>query len=1294
MKTAAPKPSSPWIEASFAIAAGGRGVLVCWLRNKELLSARSKESSNSTAAKAHPSNADSEIRLPFPTAPLSFDLLIAGQQLRIQGHPLENAELFALSKLLPAEISPGRIAQQEPSNSAPPEPSKPTQPSPSLRAWSEIYRFALALVNQGRVRPSFPVEHGHAAPRWKARLDLHARQLLASLFQHLPPAAFALEGSLDLETDPKTELKTDQEAAQKPGLGTYLETAPKTELKTVQKTDLKTVQKTDPKTHLKADLETEPETDQKAALKAKSDRLLKRRFPVPTAEQRWKATLDFVNQVVDAAMREALASALGEGDGESDVAGKPGDIHSTSPAHPSGTRPSAARPPTTGRSPSSLSTSSPSERWVEAALKAGEGEVPPRSLSFREERALLQWEEAQINASKAMLSLALKLRPPQNDGGSFALDYLFEAKPSRWVDSHSISEKPGPQVPAGELWQQSAGLALLGDEWEEIAAKGRQLLERLGRLLAPVEMSLVQNSPTRAQLKPAEAWELLTSGRKQLEEEGILLSIPAELENLSERFPRSRVRLARKDGLPPDLPVLGTSYRVIWEVCTSNTVLDAPQLRLLGKQAPLARLGKKWLPITLESAERLAQVAERLEGEWTGPQALGAALAGEVRQRGDLADSEVHCEAGLQALLRQLRQDPQELPVPSTLQASLRAYQQRGLSWLAHRTALGLGTILADDMGLGKTIQIIALLLHFQEQDTLHLRKQETSHPPEQDTRQAHNPHQKQDTSAGPSLVVCPASLVGNWERELARFGPTLKVIRHHGDERARSADELRRRAKAHDVVITTYGLLRRDEALLSELLFGSVILDEAQNIKNPDSAQAKAARHLRGLRRVVLSGTPVENRLSELWSLSEFANPGLLGPLARFRREIALPIERERDARAHRRLQTAITPFVLRRMKSDPAIVPELPEKEEFRVVCALTAEQASLYQKAVENSLAAVEELEGIERSGKVLRLLTHLKQICNHPAQYLKEGLDFEGEEGASALNSGSTGSGSESKSAASFEQKSGTLFDLGMDLSSDSTPDRDPDPAPDSEPDPDLEPDPDSAPDPDPDSEPGPDRIPNSAPDSEAKTKIREQSQKSPAKGTERLAGRSGKLERCAEILEEIVESGEKALVFTQYVEMGTRLCRYLSTRLKSQVPLFHGALPLSERDRQVQSFQQENGGPSVMVLSLRAGGVGLNLTQASHVIHYDRWWNPAVENQATDRAYRIGQKRRVQVHYLLSMGTLEERIDRLLEEKRALAESVISGGEAWLSQLSTDQLRALISLGSDAAIDSLALDGEP
>ncbi|HRI71571.1 MAG TPA: DEAD/DEAH box helicase, partial [Polyangium sp.] len=505
-------------------------------------------------------------------------------------------------------------------------------------------------------------------------------------------------------------------------------------------------------------------------------------------------------------------------------------------------------------------------------------------------------------------------------------------------------------------------------------------------------------------------------------------------------------------------------------------------------------------------------------------------------------------------MIAQLRQGSMvEARAPDSLRATLRPYQLRGLSWLSTMSALGLGACLADDMGLGKTIQFLAHLL------------QKLERAP-QDRR--------------PALLIAPTSVVGNWEREVARFAPGLQVYPHYGPARAKSIAEFPQRPEA--LVITTYGLLRRDAELLAKIDWSVITLDEAQNIKNASSTTARAARTLRASHRFVLTGTPVENRLSELWSILEFANPGFLGPLEAFRRDFAVPIERYGNEKAAERLRRIVGPFILRRLKSDPTVVQDLPAKNEMKVICTLTREQASLYKAVVDREMNRIEDAEGIERRGRVLALLMATKQICNHPAQYLHES---------------------------------------------------------------------------------GP------------------------------LPKRSGKLARLSEMLDEAIAAGDKALVFTQFREMGERLVPHLETQLGCEVLFLHGGTPKQTRDEMVRRFQDEPQGPKVFVLSVKAGGTGLNLTAATHVFHYDRWWNPAVEDQATDRAYRIGQKQSVQVHKFVCAGTVEEKIDRLLEQKRDLASKVVGSGEQWITEMNTRELRDLFALSEGPMNDEDDVENE-
>jgi SNF2 family DNA or RNA helicase len=439
---------------------------------------------------------------------------------------------------------------------------------------------------------------------------------------------------------------------------------------------------------------------------------------------------------------------------------------------------------------------------------------------------------------------------------------------------------------------------------------------------------------------------------------------------------------------------------------------------------------------------------------------------------------------------------------------------------------------------------VIALLLHRQEQSPQH---------------------------GPPTLLVCPTSLLGNWERELAKFGPSLPVFVHHGNNR----DHLPTAFKPHALVLTTYGVIRREEEIFAGRSWGMVVVDEAQAIKNAGSAQAKAIRKLRGAFRLALTGTPIENRLTELWAIMSAGLPGYLGSEPQFKERFANPIEKYRDPDAANELRQRIGPFILRRLKSDKAIIQDLPEKQEMKVFTTLSREQAELYQYRVEKM---DEELDaassGIERRGRILALLTHLKQICNHPSQFLK-------------------------------------------------------------------------------------------------------------AQGPYR--GRSGKLDRLTEMLEEVVEAGERALVFTQFKEMGDRLQIHLHEVLGFEPPFLHGGTTREGRDELVRSFQEDPNSSPVLLLSLKAGGVGLNLTAATHVFHFDRWWNPAVEDQATDRTYRIGQTKNVQVHKLVTIGTLEEKIDALLESKRDLADRVVGSGEGWLTELDDDALRRLVALDPDAEL---------
>ncbi|MGX9295022.1 DEAD/DEAH box helicase [Tsukamurella paurometabola] len=587
-----------------------------------------------------------------------------------------------------------------------------------------------------------------------------------------------------------------------------------------------------------------------------------------------------------------------------------------------------------------------------------------------------------------------------------------------------------------------------------------------------------------------------------------------------------------------------------WQLAVGDTVLTASELASLANSASgLVEVRGRWVRAdrrTLAHAARF--VAEQRSAAESGtdlsdllgmiadPAALPAPLAA------------VDGLGWLDSVYRGGTIAPAEVAAPSTLKAQLRDYQVRGLEWLVTLWRSGIGAVLADDMGLGKTIQVLALLCH---------------------EREAGEP-------VRPTLLVCPMSVVGNWVAEAQRFAPGLRVHVHHGADRP-TGEEFGRIAAESDVVVTTFALAARDRELLAGHHWGRLVVDEAQHVKNVNTAAARALRAFPAAHRVALTGTPVENRLEDLRAVIDLVNPGLLGSARTFRNRYALPIEREQDRAAVRRLNTLTSPFILRREKTDPAIAPELPEKAEFTVRASLTPEQAGLYQAVLNRLVEELRQSQGMGRRGLVLASLTRLKQICNHPAHYLGDGSPL-----------------------------------------------------------------------------------------------------------LRRGQHRSGKVELLADILTTVADEGERALVFTQYAEFARMLQPWLTGLLGADVPVLDGGVPRAERDALVARFQSGDGAPT-LVATVQSGGTGLNLTAANHVIHVDRWWNPAVENQATDRAFRIGQTRAVQVRKFVCAGTLEERIDGVIAAKKELSSMTVRTGEAWLTELNNDELYELVALRDEAVV---------
>ncbi|MEV4704257.1 DEAD/DEAH box helicase [Actinoplanes sp. NPDC049316] len=698
-------------------------------------------------------------------------------------------------------------------------------------------------------------------------------------------------------------------------------------------------------------------------------------------------------------------------------------------------------------------------------------------------------------------------------------------------------DEPSLLVPAADVWRDAAApLRRWTHRPQERLIAG---LGRAARLFGDLEAALRVARPADLVLGTEAAHRFL-SHAALLEQAGYGVLLPAwwrEPQRLGLALD-VRSSEAAAPVLRDEAADLNTIVSYNWGLALGGRVLTEDELAVLARvKVPLVRMRGRWVHLDPERLRAGLEFLRRGGGTMTAGDALRLVRLLPPEEM-PLPVAEVRGHGWVAELLSGRLGERLELrEPPADLLAVLRPYQKRGFSWLAFLDGLGLGACLADDMGLGKTVQLLALLAHWR---------------------------------SGPTLLVCPLSVLGNWQREAARFAPALRVRVLHGADRPDPAGL----ADGADVVLTTYATATRDADALAAVQWDRVVLDEAQHIKNSASGAARAVRRFPARNRFALTGTPVENRLAELWSILDFLNPGLLGSAHTFRNRYAVPIERYGDEDAAARLRHATRPFLLRRVKADPAVISDLPDKRHVRHLCGLTAEQATLYRAVLDDMMLRLKETTETRRKGIVLAGMTKLKQVCNHPAQLLGDG---------------------------------------------------------------------------------------------------------SP------LPGRSGKLERLEEILDAALAGGESALCFTQFTRFASVLVPHLAARFGVPVRYLHGGTPRGARDEMVASFQADRR-PGIFVLSLKAGGTGLNLTAASHVVHVDRWWNPATEAQATDRAFRIGQRRDVSVHTLVCLGTLEERIDRLIADKGVLAERVVGNGEGWLTTLSTDELRDLTRLDPEAVGD--------
>ncbi|MEU9635796.1 DEAD/DEAH box helicase [Streptomyces tendae] len=709
-------------------------------------------------------------------------------------------------------------------------------------------------------------------------------------------------------------------------------------------------------------------------------------------------------------------------------------------------------------------------------------------------------------------------RPGDGGGGAGDVRNAGEAV----VQVHSLAD-PTLVADAADLWSGTADAAFGARARVDTALAVR----RAARVWPPLDRLTEQDVPDVLALSEEEVTDLLGVAAGRLAAAGVAVHWPRDL--AQDLTATAVIRTA------PGSATDGTGFfesedllQFRWQLAIGGDPLTEAEMDTLAEaHRPVVRLRDRWV---LVDPALVRRARKRDLGLLDPVDALSVALTGTAESDGETVD--VVPVGALAALRDRLTAGVRPAEPPPGLHATLRDYQLRGLAWLDLMTSLGLGGCLADDMGLGKTVTVIAL----------HLKRSRTE----------------------PTLVVCPASLLGNWQREIERFAPGVPVRRFHGSDR--TLDDL-----SGGFVLTTYGTMRSAATTLAEQPWGMVVADEAQHVKNPYSATAKALRTIPSPARVALTGTPVENNLSELWALLDWTTPGLLGPLKSFRARHARAVENGEDDQAVERLARLIRPFLLRRKKSDPGIVPELPPKTETDHPVPLTREQAALYEAVVRESMLAIEEAEGMGRRGLVLKLLTSLKQICDHPALFLKE---------------------------------------------------------------------------------------------------------EHPPSGADRMTARSGKLALLDELLDTVLAEDGSALVFTQYVGMARLITAHLTARAVP-VDLLHGGTPVPERERMVDRFQ--SGATPVLVLSLKAAGTGLNLTRAGHVVHFDRWWNPAVEEQATDRAYRIGQTQPVQVHRLITEGTVEDRIAEMLQSKRALADAILGSGESALTELTARELSDLVSL---------------
>jgi SNF2 family DNA or RNA helicase len=756
-------------------------------------------------------------------------------------------------------------------------------------------------------------------------------------------------------------------------------------------------------------------------------------------------------------------------------------------------------------------------------------------------------------------------------GFVFNLELKYPKTPkSDWPLVFYVSFQDVAQnVPLHELWEENIQKKL--ENLNVMDNKGEFLeiiLRALGtasKVFPPIKRVLLENLQDEITLTSSEVIDFLKYPKDLLIQSGFNVILPEVFRrNGTQRLSakliiRSRSSIKTEGGVFQSMPSIFDVHSMLdfkWEATIEGEKISDEEFKdLINSEDSLINMEGKWILVDQESIADFKQ--SKIPDFENYMEVLKVGLLGKIQLQENGTEYDVVIEGDFNDIISKLQSinSFEDIPCPPSFNGILRNYQQEALTWMGNMTKFNFGLCLADDMGLGKTIQVIAFLCYLKK------------HYPEK---------------PGSIIIVCPTSILFNWHREIKKFAPNLEVMLHYGSSRINDASDIPEFLKPHRIILTSYGTLRNDIELLESINFSGIIVDESQNIKNYASQQTKAINKLRGQFKICLSGTPIENRLLELWSLFNFLNIGLLGKRREFQNNYVIPIERFQDKDVIERLKLIIAPFILRRLKSDKKVIKDLPDKNEMKIIVDLTETQVILYKELVESTLKEISNVSSDIRKkrGLILSLLVKLKQICNHPSQYLKHDIE---------------------------------ALELDNNL--------------------------------------------------------------------QKFIFQSQKLERLIEMTDEVLSNGEKVLIFTQFTQMGDILKKVLEQNYNFDILYFHGGIPESKRRDIIDQFQSSYLESSpILILSLRAGGTGLNLTQGTTVIHIDRWWNPAVEDQATDRAYRIGQKSVVNVYKFITKGTIEEKINDLLEEKRELAEKIVaSTGESWISDLDDDKLRNLLNL---------------